>query len=185
MAKPLAGVVLLLLALARSSFADVYIMTPSYALDPLPDIPADFGPELPDPGIEGYLRSADPEDACSPLNFTDFQTPWIALIARQQQLHANNCTFDVKLPMFFKCPPPRLSPPYPETTRRLARLAGPLVIQNVAGYSLSLVSAVFVGHLNDPVALSAAVLAGSFYNITGFSLVIGLSAGMETLCGHS
>lgn len=41
------------------------------------------------------------------------------------------------------------------------------------------------GHLDDPVLLSAAVLAGSFYNVTGYSIVIGLSAGMETLCGQA
>ncbi|KAG2495579.1 hypothetical protein HYH03_006179 [Edaphochlamys debaryana] len=69
--------------------------------------------------------------------------------------------------------------------RKLWRLAGPLILQNVAGYFLSVVSAAFVGHLNDPVALSSAVLAGSFYNITGSSIVIGLSAGMETLCGQA
>ncbi|KXZ45349.1 hypothetical protein GPECTOR_56g446 [Gonium pectorale] len=68
---------------------------------------------------------------------------------------------------------------------RLSRLAGPLILQNLAGYSLSIVSAAFLGHLNDPVALSSAVLAGSFYNITGYSLVIGLAAGMETLCGQA
>ncbi|KAG2449055.1 hypothetical protein HYH02_005804 [Chlamydomonas schloesseri] len=69
--------------------------------------------------------------------------------------------------------------------RKLLRLAGPLIVQNLFGYLLSVVSAAFIGHLNDPVALSSAVLAGSFYNITGYSLVIGLSAGMETLCGQA
>ncbi|GIL54023.1 hypothetical protein Vafri_9575 [Volvox africanus] len=89
-----------LLALARLvefAAADIYIMTSAYILDPLPDVPADFGPDIPDTGIEGVLRSADPEDACSPFNFTDFDMPWIALIARQQQLHPNNCTFDIKV----------------------------------------------------------------------------------------
>lgn len=48
------------------------------------------------------LQLADPEDACSPFSFTDYTTPWIALIARQQQPHANNCTFDVKVgPLVF------------------------------------------------------------------------------------
>lgn len=64
------------------------------------------------------------------------------------------------------------------------RLAAPLVLQNVFGYSLSIVSAAFIGHLNDPVVLSSTVLAGSIYNITGYSLIIGLSGGMETLCGQ-
>ncbi|GLC40447.1 hypothetical protein PLESTB_001346900 [Pleodorina starrii] len=68
---------------------------------------------------------------------------------------------------------------------RLARLSGPLILQNLAGYMLSVISTAFIGHLNDPVALSATVLATSFYNITGYSLVIGLSAGMETMCGQA
>jgi len=42
----------------------------------------------------------------------------------------------------------------------------------------------FVGHLQDPVLLSSAVLANSLYNVTGLSLMSGLSAGMETLCGQ-
>ncbi|KXZ55788.1 hypothetical protein GPECTOR_2g1338 [Gonium pectorale] len=72
-------------------------MTPTLALDPLPDIPADFGPEIPDTGIEGFLRLADPEDACSPFTYTDYQTEWVALIARQQQVYPSNCTFDIKV----------------------------------------------------------------------------------------
>ncbi len=30
--------------------------TPNYILDPIADMPADFGPELPENGIEAYLR---------------------------------------------------------------------------------------------------------------------------------
>ncbi len=54
-----------------------------------------------------------------------------------------------------------------------------------AGYSLSIVAAIAVGQLNDPVILSAVVLAGSIYNVTGLSLVIGLSAGMDTIAGEN
>lgn len=67
---------------------------------------------------------------------------------------------------------------------RLSRLAVPLVLQNLFGYSLAVIAAAFVGHLNDAVLLSSAVLANSFYNVTGLSVVVGLSAGMETLCGQ-
>lgn len=70
------------------------------------------------------------------------------------------------------------------SAHRLTSLAAPLMLQNVFGYSLAVVSAVFVGHLNDPLALSSTVLAGSFYNVTGFSVIVGLAAGMETLCGQ-
>jgi E3 ubiquitin-protein ligase RNF13 len=64
----------------------------------MPDLPADFGPDLPDEGVEGLLRMASPEDACLPFTFSDWTTPWIALISRQQPLHTTlNCTFDIKV----------------------------------------------------------------------------------------
>eukprot|EP00775_Hariotina_reticulata_P009063 gene9063-9233_t len=64
-------------------------------------------------------------------------------------------------------------------------MAGPLFVQNVLSYSTSAVAVGFVGHLQDPVLLSSAVLANSLYNVTGLSLMSGLSAGMETLCGQA
>jgi len=69
--------------------------------------------------------------------------------------------------------------------KRILALAGPLVIQNVFGYSLSIVSAIAVGHLNNPTILSSVVLAGSIYNLTGLSIVVGLSAGMDTIAGQA
>ncbi len=70
------------------------------------------------------------------------------------------------------------------TLRRIARLAGPLALQNVFGYALSVIAAVAVGRLNDPLVLSSVVLAGSFFNVTGLSLVVGLSAGCDTIAGE-
>jgi multidrug resistance protein, MATE family len=66
----------------------------------------------------------------------------------------------------------------------LSRLAAPLFLQSIFSYSLSLISIAFVGHLSSPTALSSAVLANSLYNVTGMTVVTGLSAGMETLCGQ-
>ncbi len=40
---------------------------------------------------------ADPEDACGPLRFSEFEAPWVALIARSQDWRASNCTFDIKV----------------------------------------------------------------------------------------
>jgi hypothetical protein len=56
------------------------------------------------------------------------------------------------------------------------------MINNIAGYALSIVGAIFIGRLGA-LPLSASVLANSLYNCTGLSLALGLSAGMETLCG--
>jgi hypothetical protein len=37
----------------------------------------------------------------------------------------------------------------------------------MCGYMLPVVGVAFIGHMGDPIALSAAVLANSFFNITG------------------
>lgn len=55
-----------------------------------PPVPCCLAPLLP-------MQLADPRDACSPFTYTDYGTPWVALISRQQQLHAMNCTFDIKV----------------------------------------------------------------------------------------
>lgn len=67
----------------------------------------------------------------------------------------------------------------------LWRLGGPLLVQNVLSFSLSVTPLAFVGHLDDAVALSGIVLASSVYNIAGFSILCGLAAGSETLCGQA
>lgn len=73
---------------------------------------------------------------------------------------------------------PHLPPP------RLLFLAVPLMLQSLSSMLLTLISTVFVGRLDDAVALSGVVLASSVYNVTGVSLVIGLSSALDTLCGQ-
>ncbi|GBF98590.1 hypothetical protein Rsub_11315 [Raphidocelis subcapitata] len=68
---------------------------------------------------------------------------------------------------------------------RLLSLGVPLALQSLSTMLLTLVSTIFVGHLGDPVALSGVVLASSVYNVTGISLVIGLSSALDTLCGQA
>jgi hypothetical protein len=67
---------------------------------------------------------------------------------------------------------------------RQSKMAGPLFLQNLLAYSTSVVAVAFIGHLDDPSLLSSAVLANSLFNVSGYSVVQGLSAGMETLCGQ-
>lgn len=57
------------------------------------------------------------------------------------------------------------------------------MVNNIAGYALAIVGAIYIGRLGS-LELSASVLANSLYNCTGLSLALGLSAGMETLCGQ-
>jgi Na+-driven multidrug efflux pump len=68
-------------------------------------------------------------------------------------------------------------------TRRVGSLGLPLALQFVAGYGLTIIGAVFIGRLG-PEPLSISVLASSFYNVAGLSVALGLSSGMETLCGQ-
>ena len=51
-------------------------------------------------------------------------------------------------------------------------------------YSLVIIATAFVGHLGDPTMMSGAVLAGSFFNVSGYTVMIGLAGAMDTLCGQ-
>lgn len=67
--------------------------------------------------------------------------------------------------------------------RRIMNLAGPLMVQNVFAYLISVISITAIGRIGAP-ELAAASLATSIYTVTGHSLVLGLSSAMETLCGQ-
>ncbi len=54
----------------------------------------------------------------------------------------------------------------------------------MAGYGLTIIGALFIGRLG-PEQLSVSVLASSIYNVAGLSVALGLSSGMETLCGQA
>nr|GME13223.1 protein DETOXIFICATION 16-like [Ipomoea batatas] len=74
-----------------------------------------------------------------------------------------------------------------ETTEELKKqlqLAGPLVLVSFLKYSLQMISLMFIGHLGD-LPLSAASLATSFAQVTGFSFVDGMGGALETFCGQA
>lgn len=64
------------------------------------------------------------------------------------------------------------------------KLALPMMLQSLALMLLTFISTTFVGHLNDPLALSAVVLSSSLYNVSGISMTLGLASAMDTLCGQ-
>ncbi|CAM6105479.1 unnamed protein product [Calypogeia fissa] len=68
--------------------------------------------------------------------------------------------------------------------RKQFDLAGYLVVANLMQYSILVISSMFVGHLGV-LELSSATLATSFAGVTGFTVLIGLSTGLETLCGQA
>ncbi|CAM0884759.1 unnamed protein product [Alopecurus aequalis] len=68
--------------------------------------------------------------------------------------------------------------------KRLLHLAGPLVASGILQCVLQLVSVMFVGHLGE-LPLAGASLATSLANVTGFSLLVGMSSALDTLCGQA
>ena len=90
----------ILLLCCQISSATVVVQIDSFTFDALSDMPASFGPEIPNEGISGLLVVADPDDACSVLRTPDFvekHQPWIALISRSQGRESDDCTFDIKV----------------------------------------------------------------------------------------
>lgn len=98
---PLLGyITTILLLCCQISSATVVVQVDSFTFDALSDLPASFGPAIPNEGLSGLLVLADPSSACSKLKVPDFvkeiSQPWIALISRSQG-ESDKCTFDVKV----------------------------------------------------------------------------------------
>ncbi|KAF9683950.1 hypothetical protein SADUNF_Sadunf04G0067100 [Salix dunnii] len=71
-----------------------------------------------------------------------------------------------------------------EEIKRVSCMATPMMVASVTLYLLQVVSLMMAGHLSE-LALSGVSIATSFTNVTGFSLLVGLSGGLETLCGQA
>nr|CAB3503999.1 unnamed protein product [Digitaria exilis] len=69
-------------------------------------------------------------------------------------------------------------------TKRLLRLAGPLVVSFILRNAVQMVSVMFVGHLGE-LPLAGASLAASLANVTGFSFLAGMAGALDTLCGQA
>ncbi|KAL4424011.1 hypothetical protein ABPG75_001312 [Micractinium tetrahymenae] len=90
------GLLVALCALAHSVCATVVLQSNNFSTG-FADLPADFGPEIPQEGIQGLLLVADPEHACSELRPppASITSPWVALVVRSQEI--SGCTFDMKV----------------------------------------------------------------------------------------
>lgn len=71
-----------------------------------------------------------------------------------------------------------------EEMKRLAYLAGPMVAVLLSFYLLQVISLMMVGHL-DTLSLSSSAIAFSLAGVTGFSFLLGMASGLETLCGQA
>ncbi|KAI3517639.1 hypothetical protein L1887_16854 [Cichorium endivia] len=66
----------------------------------------------------------------------------------------------------------------------IARIAIPMILTGMLLYSRSMISMLFLGQLGE-LALAGGSLAIGFANITGYSILSGLSMGMEPICGQA
>ncbi|XP_058734261.1 protein DETOXIFICATION 51-like [Vicia villosa] len=71
-----------------------------------------------------------------------------------------------------------------EETKSLMTLAFPIALTALIFYSRSMISMMFLGYLGQ-LELAAGSLAIAFANITGYSVLSGLSLGMEPLCSQA
>ncbi|KAF9689388.1 hypothetical protein SADUNF_Sadunf01G0087100 [Salix dunnii] len=68
--------------------------------------------------------------------------------------------------------------------RCIANVALPMMLTGLLLYSRSMISMLFLGRLGE-LALAGGSLAIGFANITGYSILSGLSMGMEPICGQA
>ncbi|KAL8257316.1 hypothetical protein R6Q59_029357 [Mikania micrantha] len=66
----------------------------------------------------------------------------------------------------------------------IARIAIPMILTGILMYSRSMISMLFLGHLGE-LSLAGGSLAIGFANITGYSVLSGLSMGMEPICAQA
>ncbi|WJX66458.1 Protein DETOXIFICATION 49 [Trifolium repens] len=66
----------------------------------------------------------------------------------------------------------------------ISKIAFPMILTCVLLYFRSMISMLFLGHLNE-LSLAGGSLAVGFANITGYSILSGLAVGMEPICGQA
>ncbi|KAJ7975661.1 Protein DETOXIFICATION [Quillaja saponaria] len=66
----------------------------------------------------------------------------------------------------------------------IAKITFPMILTGLLLYSRSMISMLFLGRLGE-LALAGGSLAVGFANITGYSILSGLSLGMESICGQA
>ncbi|WIA28566.1 hypothetical protein OEZ86_011106 [Tetradesmus obliquus] len=108
-----------------------------------------------------------------PANLPLHQAAWFPKDAEAEQ-QQEEAADDVQFP-----------PSLLQECEQLVSIAGPLFIEGVAAIGEQLVATAAVGHLPEPTALPALVMAQAIYNVSGYSIVSGLASALETLCGQA
>ncbi|XP_010683279.2 protein DETOXIFICATION 1 [Beta vulgaris subsp. vulgaris] len=68
--------------------------------------------------------------------------------------------------------------------KKVSLLAAPMITVSILQYMVQVVALMMVGHLGE-LPLASVAIAISITNVTGFSLLIGLCGGLDTLCGQA
>nr|XP_048320790.1 protein DETOXIFICATION 14-like isoform X2 [Ziziphus jujuba var. spinosa] len=68
--------------------------------------------------------------------------------------------------------------------KKVSFMAAPMVALMVLQYLYYFVAIIMVGHLGE-LSLSGVSMANSFTSVTGFCFLLGLTSGLETLCGQA
>ncbi|XP_022141852.1 protein DETOXIFICATION 1-like [Momordica charantia] len=74
---------------------------------------------------------------------------------------------------------------YPTELKKVSLMAAPIITALVLQYLLQVVTLVVVGHLGDELLLSGVSIASSFVCVAGYSILIGMTGALETLCGQA
>ncbi|WCJ33246.1 MATE efflux family protein [Euphorbia peplus] len=75
-------------------------------------------------------------------------------------------------------------PVFVAEVKKLGLIAAPMVAVIMSQYLLQVISMMMVGHISE-LALSSSAIAVSLAGVTGFSLLMGMSSALETLCGQA
>lgn len=73
---------------------------------------------------------------------------------------------------------------YMEEMKKVNNIAIPMIVVTLAQYMLRVSPLFMLGHLGQ-LSLSSASIATSLSNVTGFSVLFGMSSALETLCGQA
>ncbi|CAN4116824.1 unnamed protein product [Withania somnifera] len=71
-----------------------------------------------------------------------------------------------------------------EALKKVSYIAIPMVAVTLLNHLVRVLSMMMIGHLGE-LPLAGASIATSITNVTGFSVILGMSSGLETLCGQA
>ncbi|KAH7287926.1 hypothetical protein KP509_31G003400 [Ceratopteris richardii] len=109
------------------------------------------------------------------------------LSSARDRINASSGQFDSELTQWDECADSRLEPVWLSFWHELklqCRISGPLIAVNLLQMTYQMISLVFIGHVGE-LELASSSIAISMANVTGYSVLMGMASGLETLCGQA